>query len=96
MPDMGTFFNNHACNTFVNLWFSDYEEAKLALSMQENKSWLLPYKKQFIVVKKEYLLSLNISSNVEKLTTEINHDLYQGYGSPLWDKFACEVIRNRY
>jgi hypothetical protein len=95
MPDMGKIFSNQACNKYINLWFVDYQQAKVTLSQQKNTSWLVPFKKQFIVVKKEYLLTLNISNNIEKLTTEINHDLYQGYNSHIWDKLVCEIIRKR-
>lgn len=92
--DMGTVFYNNRCAAFINLWFSDYNQAKQALISNFEISYLLPYKKQFIVVKKEYLLALNINENSHCLFANIHHDLYQGYNTPSWDELNYQVIRN--
>ncbi len=93
--DMGSFFYNNACGVFLNLWFATIEEAQQALSSNPKNRWLLPYKKQFIVVERNYLIALNLSADTLSLCSAIQHDLYQGYNTEIWDSIAYEVIRHR-
>lgn len=93
--DLGTLFNNTACQAFVNLWFSSYLEAKEALNANIKTRYLLPYKKQFVVVEKEYLFALNLKETHLQLLAKIGNDMHQSYGSQSWDEITCHVIKNR-
>jgi len=93
--NFGTFFYNAACGVLINEWFANYEEAKTLLEDHPNQRWLLPYKNQFIVVKKEYLALININDEHSLYWQTIQHDLVAGYNTNSWDRLAYEVIRNR-
>ncbi|WP_206486285.1 hypothetical protein [Thalassotalea sp. G2M2-11] len=94
-PDMGTLFYKGTCSTFLNLWFSDYQEAKQALTTNPENTWLVPYKKQFIVVKREYLTALQLTEENIALLNKVQHDLYHSYNTECWDRTACAVIRKQ-
>ncbi len=92
---MGKAFYTEACLGLINQWFSDYDQAIAALAREASTSWLIPYQKQFIVVKKEYLGLLNAVEGCDRWWQDINHDLYGGYNTPAWDQLAAVMIRSR-
>lgn len=93
--NMGAIFYNHACDAMMNLWFADYQQAKEVLAKKPESSWLLPYKKQFVVVNQHYLSLLKLDNENIQLSHHLQHDFYQGYNTDIWDKLAMQVIRNR-
>lgn len=95
VSDMGALFHNKACNALLNEWFTDYQQAKKALTGYDATRWLMPYKKQFVLVKQDYLTLLNINDNHIHLCTKIENDFYGGYNTQTWDTLACLVIKNR-
>lgn len=93
-PNLGTLLHNASCGAFINEWFATYQEAKEVLLKQYDSSYLLPYKTQFIVVKKEYLKSLGMDESYFSLLNQTEHDLFQSYNSKEWDTFTLQVVRN--
>lgn len=92
---MGTLFYPKGADGFINEWFADYQQAKIALSNQTDERWLLPYQSQFIVVKKDYILSFELDEESMRLWADINYNLVDIYNSDLWDKLTCGIIKNR-
>lgn len=93
--DMGTFFYPRGADFFINEWFAHYEQAQNVLAKSAGEKWLLPYKQQFIVVKKEYISALQPNSNLTELWKDTNHNMVESYKSIAWDKLASEIIKNR-
>ncbi len=93
--NMGSFFYPKGAGSFINEWFSDYQQAKNALESQETTKWLLPYKKQFIVVESNYIDVFQLNNKLSMLWAEINFDMIAGYKSKAWDRLTCEIIKNR-
>jgi len=91
---MGTLFHSSRCDALINLWFSQYEEAQLALSLDKTNRWLIPYKNQYIVVNNEFLKMLGIDKGFDEHWRNIGHDLVKGYNSDSWDKLALAVLKN--
>jgi hypothetical protein len=93
--DMGTFFYPRGADIFINEWFANYQQAKNTLLEKAGEKWLLPYKKQFIVVKSNYISTFKLDKKLILLWTDLDHDMVDGYKSKAWDKLACEIIKNR-
>lgn len=93
--DMGSFFYPKGAGGFINEWFVDYQQAKNTLNAQQHSKWLLPYKKQFIVVEKNYIDVFQISSKSTFLWAELSNDMVAGYNSVAWDQLTFEIIKNR-
>ncbi len=93
--DMGTFFYPESCGAFINEWFNDYNQAEKALLEQPKIKWLLPYKKQFLVVERDYVEQLNINQALTTLWSEVERNMVKSYNSLAWDKLTAQVIKNR-
>ncbi len=93
--DMGTLFYPESADGFINEWFASYQQAKNTLSEQIGEKWLLPYKNQFIVVKKDYISTFKLDTSLMLLWTDIDHNMVDGYKSDAWDKLTCRIIKNR-
>ncbi|NQZ20901.1 MAG: hypothetical protein HRT53_02500 [Colwellia sp.] len=93
--DMGTLFYPKGADGFINEWFANYQQAKNTLSGQAGGKWLLPYKNQFIVVKKDYISTFKLDEKLMLLWAEIDHNMVDGYKSVAWDKLTCRIIKNR-
>jgi len=92
--NMGTIFHSSRCDAFINLWFSDYAEAESALVVDKKNRWLVPYKQQYIVVRREYLEMIGIDSAFDEQWRNIGHDLVKGYNSESWDSLAAAALKN--
>ena len=92
---MGTFLYPKTCGGFINEWFSDYQQALSSLENYDGLKWLLPYKKQFIVVKEEYIATFHLADKIMLQWPEIRYNLVESYNSLAWDKLICEIIKNR-
>ena len=76
--DMGTFWHGPACNALLNHWFARYEEAA-AMQRGAPGATLLPYGRQFVVVRDEYLRALALPESVQG-----GFDAVAAYGSAQW------------
>jgi hypothetical protein len=93
--DFGAFFHHRSCNALVNEWFSDYREAVKSCYPRDD-CYLLPYKKQFVVVRKDYLFAIGLVDKDFVLIDGIKRDWVAGYGSEPWDRLASLIIRRRF
>ncbi|MCW9034701.1 MAG: hypothetical protein OQJ97_10830 [Rhodospirillales bacterium] len=79
----GTLWYSQKCMPFLNLWFATYEEARAVL--KDNPDfYLVPYKKQFIVVDHNYLKAINLWEGCQTEWQAIDRDAVNGYGAPEW------------
>lgn len=93
--NMGTFFYPVGADALINEWFVNYQQAKDLLSKTVGDRWLLPYKNQFIVVKKDYISTFLNNIKLMPLWSDINNNMVDSYKSRTWDKIACEIIKSR-
>jgi len=80
--DMGSFWHAPRCNTLLNLWFADYAQARSALA-SESGTFLLPYRRQFIVAEDDFILELGLDPE-DTAWTHVQHDLVNAYGTAAW------------
>lgn len=92
--DFGNLFHKPACDVFLNHWFADYKAARQQL-VADTGGFLLPFRKQFMVVTQDYLDTLNIYDELSQQWQTINHDLVAGYGTQAWDLIARNTVRNK-
>lgn len=92
--NMGKFWHSHRCDALINLWFSSYQEARIALQAEPN-NYLVPYQQQFIVVTEDYINAVSLHEVEASLWAEVKHDLIASYASDAWDKIAYTRLRNR-
>lgn len=91
--DYGTLFYSDSCGSFINQWFSTYSEAKLVFLKQRDTSYLIPYKTQFVVVKREFIDNLFNSTDIFAQFKKVEHDLHTSYNSNEWDYLAFQVLK---
>lgn len=58
--DFGTFWYAERSMGLLNQWFASYEEARAALAAAPRRSFLLPYKRQFMVVEDDFIRELGL------------------------------------
>jgi len=92
---MGTLFYPKGADGFINEWFANYQQAKNTILGDTGKKWLLPYKNQFIVVRKDFISTFMLDEKLMQLWTDIEHDMVSGYNTTAWDKLTCGIIKNR-
>jgi hypothetical protein len=80
--DMGSFWHAPRCNTLLNLWFADYARARCALA-SEPGTFLLPYRRQFIVAEDDFILELGLDPD-DAAWTRAGRDLVSAYGTDAW------------
>ncbi len=85
--DMGTFWHAPGCDVLLNHWFARYEEA-VAVQGASPATTLLPYGRQFIVVRDEYLRELRLPDDLRG-----GFDAVAAYGSPQWVAWCCARLR---
>jgi hypothetical protein len=90
--NMGNFWHSHACDSLINLWFSDYKEAS-EVQREKQDSYLVPFKNQFIVVTQDYIKAIGLASVNQSLWHKIKRNLVSGYNSDTWDIIAYERLR---
>jgi len=88
--NFGSLFYNKACVSFVNQWFTTYGEAKVALDIEH---YLLPFKRQFLVVGANYITMLGVTNGHKML--QVKHDLYASYPSNEWDELVLQTLKHR-
>src|SRR5690606_21881666 len=64
--DFGTFWYAPACRGILNQWFATYEEARAALAATRRRSFLLPYRRQLMVVEDDFIRALGLDAEDER------------------------------
>jgi len=91
--NMGKFWHSHSCDALINLWFSRYQEARIALQAEPSR-YLIPYQQQFIVVTEDYLKVIALHEVDASLWRDVKHDLVASYATEAWDEIAHTRLRN--
>lgn len=94
--DFGTFWYAPRCAGLLNQWFATYEEARGALRAtprpEKRRLFLLPYKRQFMVVEDDFIRELGLQPE-DTVWTTAGHDLIQAYGSAAWRTLALGRLK---
>lgn len=80
--DMGTFWHAPRTGILLNQWFARYEEAR-AIHAQDAAAYLLPYKRQFVLVQADFIAELGVNAG-DPAWDAIARDAVAGYGSEAW------------
>lgn len=94
--DLGQLFHSQRCDSMLNHWFSQYQEARDFCQGTEN-NLLLPFKKQFFVVNRQNyftILKLDVSSGLPTKEAP-SWDLVDNYASTDWDNLAFMMIQHK-
>lgn len=86
--DMGVLFHHPRCDALLNHWFAHYPQAAL-YRQQAPHLTLLPYKRQFVVVTRDYLAALALD---EALVQQAGADLVSSYPGEYWDQLALAML----
>lgn len=92
MDDMGTFWHAPRCSFFLSQWYSRQEVARQALALQP-AAYLLPYRRQFVLVRAEYLRELGLDPLASIWSEVPGRDLVAAYGSAAWQTLSRERLR---
>lgn len=92
--NMGKLWHNSNCDALINLWFSNYQEARLALQA-EPSNYLIPYQQQFIVVTEDYIKVIALHEVDASLWRDVKHNLVDSYATEAWDRIAHIRLRNK-
>ncbi len=89
--DMGSFWHAPRCSALLSEWFAREAEALAALASKP-RAFLLPYRRQFVVVGPEYVRELGLDPS-HPAWAEARHNLVAAYGTPAWQ--ALTLLRLR-
>jgi len=89
--DAGTFWHAPRCEGLVNHWFANLEEARACLAALHDHV-LLPYRRQFVVVSRDYLEALGVSAEAPDWHIA-RRDLVAAYGTPPWRQLCVSRLR---
>lgn len=92
--DQGSFWHDANCTGFLNNWFAQYQEARDYLR-QHPDMYLLPYKKQYMVVAENFIKAINLSDHCAPYWKAMGHDLVSAYGSSAWQTLVWTRIVRR-
>lgn len=89
--DQGSFWHAPSCTGFLNNWFAHYQDARDYLQ-QNPDMYLLPYKKQYMVVAENFIKAINLSEHCTPYWSAAEHDLTHAYGSSAWQTLVWTRI----
>jgi len=89
--DVGDFWRVDEVGGYTNHWYASYADAKACL-MQNRELFLLPYRKQFVLVSLDYLRTSGLD-NDSGVWDELQHDLVQSYFSAAWQTLALQRLQ---
>ncbi|HYF21529.1 MAG TPA: hypothetical protein VEA40_26955 [Ramlibacter sp.] len=89
--DTGTFWHAPRTGILLNEWFARPEQAFAALQRQP-RAYLLPYRRQFMVVQADFVQELGVDP-LDGSWAQVGNDLVRGYATPAWLKLAAQRIR---
>lgn len=87
--DMGAFWHAPGCDALLNQWFADAATARAALRPGR---YLLPFRRQFVVVEAPYLRELGLDP-ADPAWRTLGGDLVAGYGTAAWHALAKGRMR---
>lgn len=87
--DMGTFWHAPRCHSLLNEWHADAARARAALDAGR---FLLPYRRQFMVVQADFIRELGLDPG-DAAWHAVHHDVVAGYGSPAWAALCAARVR---
>ncbi len=88
--DMGGLWHVPACNAYLNQWFADGLTARLA--REKSGGYLLPYRRQFVVVQAEYIRELGLDP-ANAAWADIGRDLVAAYASDGWRALCGDRVK---
>jgi hypothetical protein len=89
--DMGTFWHAPRTGILLNLWLAKYEQAQAALAA-DPAAFLLPYRRQFMVVQSHFIEALGVDAT-HPAWAETSRDLVAAYGSDAWLRLAAQRLK---
>jgi hypothetical protein len=89
--DMGTFWHAPRTGILLNLWLAKYEQARAALQA-DPAAFLLPYRRQFMVVQSHFIEALGVDAS-SPAWAETAHDLVAAYGGEAWLVLAGQRLK---
>lgn len=89
--DMGTFWHAPRTGILLNLWLARYEDAHAALKA-DPRAFLLPYRRQFMVVQADFIEELGMDAS-HPAWAETAHDLVAAYGGSAWLLLAAQRLK---
>lgn len=84
--DMGTFWHAPRTGILLNQWFAGYGQAR-AVHARDAGSYLLPYKRQFVLVQGYFIEELGVDPG-DVAWDALGRDLVAGYGGEGWARLA--------
>ena len=90
--DMGEFWYGAEARGFTNQWLASYEEAR-ALTEANPYLYLLPYRRQYLLVEELFLQDRGLSCD-PALWEPMQRDLVRHYGSDGWQQLARQRLRS--
>ena len=91
--DMGTFWYAPRCAGLLNQWFATYEEARAALEATPRRCFLLPYRRQFMVVEDDFIRELGLDPENREWAA-VDHDAVATHGGKSWGALCFIRLRN--
>lgn len=88
--DMGSFWHAPGCSTMLNRWFADEAQARQAHAA--SGGFLLPYRRQFMVVQGDFIRELGLDPQ-DPAWTAAGHDLTLAYGSAPWVALSLRRLK---
>lgn len=89
--DMGALWHAPDCLGMLNHWFVRYPEARDFLD-RTPRHYLLPYRRQFLVVDESYLEALALDASNDRWAMA-DRDLVASYGGAAWAGLCHERVR---
>jgi hypothetical protein len=95
--DFGTLLCPSRCGGFLNLWYARYEDA--AMSRRGTHGYLIAYRRQFLVVGREYISTLGLDPD-DRDWGRLGYDWVRpadvGARSRLYAKLLANSVRTEY
>ncbi len=88
--DMGSFWHAPRCNVLLNHWYADLGRAREARA--KSGGFLLPYRRQFVVARDEYIRELALEP-ADEAWSALGRDLVSGYGSTAWSALCMRRLK---
>lgn len=81
--DFGRFWHAPRADSLLNQWFATYPQAHAAHVAQGASGYLLPYRRQCLLVQAEFVVELGIDPQ-DAAWAEMGWDVVSGYGGAAW------------
>lgn len=88
--DMGRFWHAPRSSAVLNQWFTSVEDAR-AVQRQRPALYLLPYRRQFVLVQSDCIVELGLDPQDEAWAA-CRRDLVAAYGQPPWEALARQRL----